>query len=304
MKYFMENIMVFSFVLLISLSSIAKNQPIKSTFTDHPQNISTVTVVDSTKEIDLEIKKFLDNRYCLGLLFGYSSLKVIPDWGAEDLISKLPRIGMSFNVVRLGRRIYLGGSLPTYLEATFGVSKGCLHFNYSDPNTIVSSSDNPLKYKSGEPLHITEDIDVTNTIFGGSAALTVPLYFQLKPRRFFLSPKGIFLNLKLGADVLILRAENNELPYIGYSKSLDGGYTQTGAITGEVITVGDWVLFYIGLGIDYVVGRNFILKIDTMIGAYPVSGPGTMEGGTVEPIGPPDTWGGNKAILFGFEFLL
>ena len=299
--------------LLVSTCFAQKEFPISILF-DSVKILPPATVIHFTTDyvltgkdeenVKLEISHYLDNRFSLGLAAGYSSLKVVPDWGAEDLTPKLPRISMKETLLRFGWRAYLGESLSALLEATIGMSKGCLHYNYFDPNTIISSSGNPLKYKSGDRLHIKEDVNVTNTIVGGSVGFSSPLYFRSNPGKFFLLPRAILFNFKVGTDILILRADNNEIPYIGYSKSLEGGYTQSGAISGEILTVGDWVLFYLGFGIDYMIGRNFIFKIDAMIGAYPVSGPATVENGQVTASGPPDTWGGKRAIRFGFEILL
>ena len=266
-------------------------------------NPAYILTCKDKEKAKLKISYYLDNRFSLGLVTGYSSLKVVPDWGAEDLTPKLPRISMKETLLRFGWRTYLGEGLSALLEAKLGMNKGALHYDYSDPNTIIYSSDNPFKYKSGDKLHIREKVNVANTIIGGSVGFSSPLYFRSNPVKFFLLPRTVLINFKVGADILILRADNNEIPYLGYSKSLEGGYTQSGAISGEIITVGDWVLFYFGLGIDYMIGRNFMLKIDAMTGAYPVSGPATVDNGQVTASGPPDTWGGNRSILIGFEIL-
>lgn len=267
-------------------------------------NINHIFTGKDTEKATLELSHYLDNRFSLGLATGYSSLKVVPDWGTEDLSPKLPRIGMKETLLQLGWRSYFGESLSAILEGTVGMSKGTLHYDHSDPNTIVYSSDNPFKYKSGDRLHIRQDVSVINTIIGGSVGFSSSLYFRSNPNKFLLSPRAVLINFKVGADILILRADNNEIPYIGYSKSLEGGYTQSGAISGEILTVGDWVLFYLGLGIDYMIGRNFMFKIDAMTGAYPVSGPATVNNGQVTASGSHDTWGGNRAIRIGFEILL
>jgi len=310
MKWF-GTILLFGILSLIwCLPAVAQQEFPTPIFFDSVKILPPATVFQLNTNKDtgmaaLELSYYLDNRFSVGLATGYSGLKVVPNWGVKNLSPKLPRIGMRETFLRFRWRPYFDEGLSVILEATAGMSNGTLHYRYSDTNIIISSSDNPVKYKSGDWLHIREDVNVSNTIIGGSVGFSSPLYFRSKSNKILLSPRAVLINFKVGADVLALRVDHhNEIPYISYSRSLEGGDIQEGGIFGEIVTAGDWVLFYFGLGVDYLIDRNVMFNIEATIGAYPVSGPATIESDAVTTADLPDTWGGDRAIRIGFEILL
>ncbi len=247
------------------------------------------TTINSQNEIkEMTLGDYFGKNYSIQLLAGFSSLKVLPEYGAKNLDLQFPRITMNSYGFRFGKRNYSKTNISIFWELGISTSYGKLNIDYSD-----------LTYTT--PLEIKQELSVSNTMLGGTFGIWVPLFKQLNSSESFFVPKAIILDLKLGLDVMMLRTDNNEFGPISYVRNLEGGYIQTGSIGGKIISVSDWVLFSFGIGIDFLMTRNLMVKFDVLVGAYPVSGPANSRG---EPTGPPDSWGNNSMYLIGLEFLL
>lgn len=70
----------------------------------------------------------------------------------------------------------------------------------------------------------------------------------------------------------VLHKGDNNSSDISHAKRLSGGVSGTGDIAGEVISVGDWVLFYPDRHVDYMKHKNIIFPCRGILNAYPVAG--------------------------------
>ena len=202
------------------------------------------------------------------LLAGLSSLKVLPKFCFEGEDCDVPRISMNTYGFRFGKRNPSAISASTFWELSFSTSKGELDLGSSE-----------LPY------------DVSNTLIGGAFGMWIPLSEPSDSTALHPSPGAILLELKLGFDAMLLRIEDDD--------SGLGGYF--GGLEPRDIETGDWALFSIGVGLDFVVTRNVILGLEFQGGFYPVSGPGDSAG---QPTGPPDEWGHNRLFLLALTYLL
>ncbi len=277
--------------------------------TDYPQNAnytdfelfhyqSSYVSFQNTPLKENESKSYINNKFTFEILYGWTNLKlpkeVIGDYQSFFTDSEVEKevqwfnqkshnISMRMFAFRLGYRTYLLRKLPTKFEISFGRSKGNLFHSNNTYDTF-----------SG-PFNISKDLDITNTVIGGSFGLSLPLYIRKYPSSYVLSPEAILLDIKFGADMMIFRVNSNE-----------SGFDETGftfSVSGEK-SLDEWFFSYIGFGLEYMIFRYLIIKADTMIGAYPVSGPGEVRYGRVVSSGPPNVWGYNFILLFGFELLL
>ncbi len=229
------------------------------------------------------LQDYFGGKFSLQVFAGYSSLKVLPDFFIADEFPELPRIAMNTYGFRFGKLNYSKISTSTFWELSFSSSSGVLKLN--------SPENNSLSYKR----------NISNTMFGGAYGMWIPLYTRLNSPALSLTPKAILLNIKLGVDVMIISEEAEESTQMISPYSGGELFVYQSAPDEETIEGGDRVLFSVGMGIDYVLMKNVVLKLDGIIGAYPVSGPGNSKG---EATGLPDEWGSNRMILFGLQLIL
>ncbi len=241
----------------------------------------------SITDTDNNLKNYFDNKFYFGAIAGISSLRVLPHFFIEDEISELPRINMFTYGARIGKRFFFHESIFILIEAGFCHGKGQLEVELTDRY-------NPSNQKRNVKR------DVSNTMFGGVLGLWAPIYQNFNNQSLF-APKAILVDIKIGGDIMLIREDTNQSYHKTYITPEGGQITITGHYDEEIIEADDRVLFSIGLGLDYVLSRHFLVKLEANIGAYPVSGPGNAQG---EPTGPPDEWGNNRSLLIGLDFIL
>jgi hypothetical protein len=229
-----------------------------------------------------------DKRITVQILGGVSSLKVAPGYGIKNLDYNLPRILINTYGFRIGKRNFWETKGPQLWEIRLSTGKGKLDFNYT--NTSNQRVD-----------EFSKQINISNTMFGGSYGFWVPLYSRLDASTSPVGLKSILFDFKVGVDVMLLNSDNNEFGPFSYEYHLDDGTIETGSTGGQIMEIDSWVLFSANASINFLITKSLMLKFDFQYGIYPVSGPANSSG---EATGLPNVWGNNRLFMGGIEILL